>query len=695
MMRVRIVNKLFLSHFLAIVLVSGSIGSYFYFEAARSLKTNLQGRLMNSAALASLSVDAATLDGIVSPADTNQASYGSALTTLRELKATNPDIAYLYIMRQVGDRLEFVVDSDETDAQALPGQAYTEELPSLRQGFERASVDDRIYADEWGAFMSGYAPLRNGRGVYLVGMDMHADEVRHKFRQLQVSGIISLALSILLAVVFSRLLARHFHRAITLLVDTCSAFSRGDYRKRVELNSSDELDDLMSAFNRMAEQLQRASQRDQEAGAALAAANAELEQRVRERTRDLSEVNLRLTAQIDETRKASEATRRAESQLLQAHKLETIGVMAGGIAHDFNNLLFGVLGQAELLLAESGCDEGAREKIRAIKAAALRSRELTSHMLTYAGKFQSRKEPLDINQLLRDMQHLLQGAIAHTARLELATGSSLPMINADGTQIRQVIMNLVINAAEALQGERGTISVRSGSVEATRKFFADCYFKDELAEDTYVFVEVTDGGAGIAEQDLPRIFDPFFTTKQEGRGLGLSVVAGIVRSHRGAIKVRVHPNHGTSFTVFFPAARPPEMPVLPVSQTPAVASRPVGRVILIVEDEPMIRHIMQRMLEADGYAVECAESGRSGIDCFAAAPERFGLVIVDWTMPDMKGDAVIEAIRGVSMTVPILLASGYQADELNPYLDRWRVADFLQKPFERRELSDVVRRLMG
>jgi len=309
--RLPIAKKLFLSHFLAVVLVSGSIGTFFYINAIGSLTRNLQTRLKNSAALVSQLVDADDLNEIRNEADEALPAYQKYLKLLRDLKHTNPDLAYLYVMRKEGDRVFFVIDTDETADQALPGRPYDYVVPALMRGFSAPSVDEQIYTDEWGSFMSGYAPLKNGAGTYLVGMDMRADEVGDKLSKVRISGIISLIFSIILAFVFSRFLSLHFTTPIKSLVSHCSSISEGNMGQRLEVTTGDELDDLIYALNRMSDQLEESYLRNQATQEALTEAKEELEVRVEERTRDLLELTQKLKYEIIERRRAEEALAKA------------------------------------------------------------------------------------------------------------------------------------------------------------------------------------------------------------------------------------------------------------------------------------------------------------------------------------------------------------------------------------------------
>jgi len=270
-------HKLLVSHFLAVLLVSGSIGTFFYFGAYDSLKYSLQTRLQNSAALLSQIIDARELRGIDQPAAVSNRTYQSVLARLRQCRMTNPDIAYLYLMRRRGSTVVFVVDSDETAQQALPGSVYSNAPPALLRGFAAAAVDGRIYEDEWGAFMSGYAPLQHGAGAYLVGIDMRAAEVRQKFKQLHMVGLASLCMSLIMAYAFSRVLARHFTRPIGALIGHCRAIADNQLDERIAVRTGDELDNLIDAFNALSANLAAARARRDCAEAELRNANEQLE----------------------------------------------------------------------------------------------------------------------------------------------------------------------------------------------------------------------------------------------------------------------------------------------------------------------------------------------------------------------------------------------------------------------------------
>ncbi len=285
--RLRFGLKLFLSHFIAVLLVSGSVGTFFYINAIESLMRSLQSRLQNSAALLSQSIDARNLEAIRATSDIEKGAYLNTLEKLRRLRRSNPDIAFLYIMRKEAGRIAFVVDSDETENQALPGREY-ENAPDLMQaGFHGPSVDDKPYRDEWGVFLSGYAPLRNGEGRYLIGIDMRADEVGHKLAQLRLTGLVSLLGSLLLALLFGLYFSRGLAKRIDALTKRCRQLAMGRFDAKIEMRTFDEFDDLIEAFNTMSDELGRARKQAEKAIDELHDSRDNLETRVQERTREL------------------------------------------------------------------------------------------------------------------------------------------------------------------------------------------------------------------------------------------------------------------------------------------------------------------------------------------------------------------------------------------------------------------------
>lgn len=310
-MHLSIQRKLLLSHFVAIVLVSGSMGTFFYHVAVNSLFESLQGRLKYSAALLAQTLDATTLESIRSRQDVELSTYRESLSLLRNLQSSNPDIAFIYVMRREGARVTFVLDSDTSPDQALPGQEYTQVIPALRDGFTGVSADPALTHDQWGTFLSGYAPLRGGHGNYLLGIDMRADEVYRKLQAVRVTGLASLALSIVLAWLFSTWLARRLTRPIRTLAAYSAEIAEGVLGAQVEVSSGGEVGELATSLNRLSSRLAASHEQTRQAMAELGDARDHLEQRVAERTSELAKVNEELRHEIEERRRAEEALARA------------------------------------------------------------------------------------------------------------------------------------------------------------------------------------------------------------------------------------------------------------------------------------------------------------------------------------------------------------------------------------------------
>jgi PAS domain S-box-containing protein len=382
---------------------------------------------------------------------------------------------------------------------------------------------------------------------------------------------------------------------------------------------------------------------------------------------------------ITARRRAEAEQRNIEAKLQQAQKLESLGVLAGGIAHDFNNLLTGVLGYAELALLNLAPDAPVRAHLEQIRQAALRAADLAQQMLAYAGRSRFVLQTIDLAQLVMGMARLLQAALPkHTVmRFELAP--RLPAIEGDPTQLRQVIMNLLTNAAEAMHADGGVVTVRTSTVEAQPADLVSPYLHEELPPGAYVALEVEDTGCGMDEATLAKIFDPFFTTKFTGRGLGLAGVLGIVRGHRGTIQVSSQPGQGTTFRVLLPCTDR----VADSSSEAGPVSAPQAEhgTILVVEDEPHIRALTKTILEGAGFHVVLAPDGRHGLDAFRRYGQHLSAVILDLTMPQMNGEEVVRHLRQMRPDVRIIVMSGYSEHEMHQRFAGQHVAGFVQKPF--------------
>jgi PAS domain S-box-containing protein len=386
----------------------------------------------------------------------------------------------------------------------------------------------------------------------------------------------------------------------------------------------------------------------------------------------------------DELRHREKVARRdaeaSEARSRHVQKLESIGVLAGGIAHDFNNLLHVVLGNADLALLHLPADAPAREHLDEVIRATQRAAELTQQLLAYSGRGAVETRHLDLSDEVREMATLLRTAISKHAALVWDLASDLPAITADPTQVRQIVMNLITNASDALGETPGTITLRTGGVDPDR----------EDAPPEFVFLEVSDSGCGMDTSTLQRIFDPFFSTKFSGRGLGLAAVMGIVESHHGHIRIRTAPGEGTTFRILFPAV------TVSADVEPRRASGTDWRgrgTILLVEDEDGVREVVGRMLERLGFYVLPAEDGIAALEALERHDGAVTAVLLDLSMPRMGGSETLHHIRERRPDVPVVLMSGYTEQDVASKLlnGSTGAAGFLQKPFLPEDLATVLR----
>jgi PAS domain S-box-containing protein len=393
---------------------------------------------------------------------------------------------------------------------------------------------------------------------------------------------------------------------------------------------------------------------------------------------------------ITARRRAEEEKARLEEQIRTAQKLESLGVLAGGIAHDFNNLLVGVLGNAELAL-DADLPASVRDSLEGIRSAGSRAADLVRQMLAYSGRTPASLRPIDVDAVLRDSMPFLRAAIGHRIELDLAGSRGTPPVEADPAQIQQMALNLIVNAAESFGERTGTVRVRIRCLEAGPGFFEGALLRDRLREGPYVAVEVEDEGCGIADAELPRIFDPFFSTKFTGRGLGLPVVLGIVRAHHGNIRIRTAPQRGTCVTAYLPAAGVGG-PAGPASGPPAIPFWKGSGLVLVIDDEDLVRDVARRMIERMGFQVIAAGDGVEGIRLFRERAAEIRAVVLDLTMPRMDGEATLREIRAIRRDVSVILASGFTERDVSAALRNDPAVLFLQKPFRQPLLVDRLRK---
>ncbi len=378
-----------------------------------------------------------------------------------------------------------------------------------------------------------------------------------------------------------------------------------------------------------------------------------------------------------------------ERELQETQKLEGLGLLAGGIAHDFNNLLTGILGNASLALSETAPDQPMRFRLRAIVEAAERSAFLTRQMLAYAGKGQFVTADIDLGEMVLEISELVRTSIPKPVDLKFDLAPNLPPIEADPAQLQQVVMNLVINGAEAIgEDKAGAVTIRTSLRELSPDEAASLFKWEPGAPGTYVQLEVIDTGAGMDEATRARIFDPFFTTKFMGRGLGLAAVQGIVRRHRGSISVHSTLGRGTTFRILLPASG--REPRRGDKREEDVASIPAGSVILVIDDEQVVRKVFNDVLSRRGMKVLTADNGKSGVAMFREHNSIISVVVLDLKMPVMGGEEALPLLRQVNPDVPIILSSGFDEREATKRFSDCKPAGFLQKPYTSQRLISVV-----
>jgi PAS domain S-box-containing protein len=385
-------------------------------------------------------------------------------------------------------------------------------------------------------------------------------------------------------------------------------------------------------------------------------------------------------------------SKRLDDSLRQSAKLESLGVLAGGIAHDFNNLLTGILGNVSLAIEMVSDLNPVKRYLQDAIEASERAADLTKQMLAYAGKGRFLIEPIDISVLVREISALIRSSIPKRVTLRLDLQEMLPPVEADATQLQQLIMNLVINAAEAIPEHRqGTVLVITRSHEVDAHYLATLGGANDIGPGNYVVVSVQDNGAGMDENTLSKIFDPFFTTKFTGRGLGLAAAAGIVRSHKGALKVFSTPGRGTTFRVLLPiSAAAQNKPIAPVAHSEFSGHG----MVLVVDDEPIVRKMATHSLERYGYTVVTAEEGREGLERFRELHLQLKIVILDLTMPVMSGEEALQKMRLINPRLPVVLSSGYNEVEAIRRFAGKGLAGFLQKPYTAPALAEKIQTVL-
>jgi PAS domain S-box-containing protein len=378
--------------------------------------------------------------------------------------------------------------------------------------------------------------------------------------------------------------------------------------------------------------------------------------------------------------------RRMQDELVKTQKLESLGVLAGGIAHDFNNILMAIIGNADLAMMRINKESPVIENLRKIEQAAAKAADLAKQMLAYSGKGKFVVEQIDLNILLEEMLHMLEVSISKKALLRLNLAPNLPAVEVDATQLRQVVMNLVINASEAIGDKSGVIAITTGCMDCDKSYLKDVWLIENIREGLYVYLEVTDSGYGMTKDTMEKIFEPFFTTKFTGRGLGMAAVMGIIRGHKGAIKVYSETGKGSSFKILLPASgKPAEL----FNHESSIDDWKGSGTVLLVDDEETVRGLGREMLQELGFEAITADDGREALELFKNNPA-INLVILDLTMPHMDGEQCFRELRQIRPDIKVIMSSGYNEQEVTQKFVGKGLAGFIQKPYKLSVLKAAI-----
>lgn len=373
-------------------------------------------------------------------------------------------------------------------------------------------------------------------------------------------------------------------------------------------------------------------------------------------------------------------------KLMDSQRMESLGIMAGGIAHDINNYLVLIMGSASLLGGALALDPGQEEVVRQIQVGARHIRDLVQQMLAFSGKGRIATQAISMEELLSELMPLLRASVSKKVRLLCDFGEKLPSVDGDPAQLRQVLLNTIVNSSEALAGAVGTIRI------SLHPYVASDDLRLPSEAQSGLIIEIADTGPGIPGEILSRIFEPFFSTKMTGRGLGLAAVLGIVRSHHGAISVHAPPQGGAVFRIALPAGRLP-LPSSP-EKSPRAVAEARGHSILVVDDEPGVRTVLQLFLQRSGYPTLLAENGTQALELLRQSGGGIGVVLLDLTMPDRSGEEVFHDIRQIDPRLPVIIMSGYNAKAALPPELVADLAGLLTKPFEKADLLQLLQQVL-
>ncbi len=379
-----------------------------------------------------------------------------------------------------------------------------------------------------------------------------------------------------------------------------------------------------------------------------------------------------------------------ESQLSRSHKMEAIGTLAGGIAHDFNNILSPIIGYAELTLYYDSKNNAIKKNMRGILKAAYRAKDLVSQIRTFTIKREQERKSVQISSIIKEVLNFLKASLPSTIEIENDLCDKTSIVEADSTQMYQVIMNLCVNAKQAMHNKGGTLRISHSIVEITPE---EMNGGTELDPGPYILLSVSDTGHGIAPEVMEKIFDPYFTTKKigEGSGMGLSIVHGIIKSHGGDITVLSEPGQGTTFNIYLPRVTG----ILNEQEDGSPAKIPTGNEhILIVDDEEQMVAMMNAFFQALGYQVSGYTSSIDALQLFTKHSEDIDLVVTDMTMPKMTGLELAENLLSIKSDIPIILCTGYSEAIDKKTAEAAGIKKYLSKPIDMKSIAEVIRKVL-
>ena len=400
---------------------------------------------------------------------------------------------------------------------------------------------------------------------------------------------------------------------------------------------------------------------------------------------------IEISRNITEQKKLEADRRELDARLHQTQRVESLGVLAGGIAHDFNNILMAILGHADLALDEISPLASGRESLEQIKTAAMRAAELCTQMLAYSGKGRQERQIFCLSNLVDEMLHMLRTCISKKCVLNLNLEKQRLLMHGDVSHVRQVLMNLVMNASEAIGDRSGSITVSTGAVDCSKEYLEQNYIIHPLNPGLYVYLEVSDTGCGMNRETMQRMFEPFFTTKFTGRGLGLSAILGIVKAHGGALRVYSELGKGTTIKVLFPATDATESE----GSAPPAESQWRGRgTVLLVDDEETVRAVTGKLLKRLGLDVLTASDGLEGVTLYRDCKSDIAVVLLDLTMPHMNGEEAFRQMRQINPDVRVILASGYSENDISTRFAGKGLVGCMQKPYTLARLRSLLSALL-